>query len=120
VCNGTQITYEALDLDRVVSGSEVGHLEWFHVEDIDTLELSEELESLKTSSLLLVGGHFTILGTRSLNDRGTGSESECRGSEKSRSRVDWSWGHAQSGGCAGNETASGEKHIDERSTSCVM
>lgn len=106
-------TYEALDLDRVLSGTEVGHLQRLHVENVDTLELSEKLESLKTGSLLLVGGHLTILGTLTLNNGRTGSESECGRGEESRGRVDRGGGHAESGGCAGNETTSGEEHVEE-------
>lgn len=112
----TRNTYEALDLDRVLGGTEVGHLERLHVENVDTLELSEELETLKTGSLLLVGRHVTILGALTLDDGGTGGESERRRGEETRSRVDGGGGDAQSGGCAGNETAGGEEHVGEKSS----
>lgn len=107
-----QDTYEALDLDGVLGGTEVGHLERLHVEDIDTLELSEQLETLKTGGLLLVGGDLTILGTLTLDDGGTGSESESGGGEKTRGRGDRGGGNTQSGGCAGDETTGGEEHIE--------
>lgn len=104
-------TYEALDLDGVVGGAEVGHLERLHVEDIDTLELAEQLETLETGSLLLVGGHLTLLGALTLDDGGTSGESERGRGEESRGRVDGGGGHAQGGGCAGNKTAGGEEHF---------
>lgn len=92
----------------------MGHLQRLHVEHIDALELSEQLETLETRSLLFVRGHLTLLGTLALDDGRASGESERRRSEQSRGRVDRRGGHAQSGGCAGNETASGEEHVDEK------
>lgn len=104
-------TYEALNLDRLFGSTKVGHLKRLHVENINTLELSEQLEALKTGSLLLVGGNLTLLGTLALDYGWSGSESECRRSKESRGRGDRRGGHAQSGGRAGNEAASGEEHV---------
>ena len=105
-------TYEALDLNGVLGGTEVGHLERLHVEDIDTLELSEQLETLETGGLLLISWDLTLLGALTLNDGGPSSEAERRRGEETRGRVDRSRGHAQSGGRASNEAAGGEDHVD--------
>lgn len=111
---GSSNTYEALDLDRVLGSTEVGHLKRLHVENIDALELSEQLETLETGGLLLVGGDLTCLGTLALDNGRSSSESERRRSEETRGRVDGSGGHAQSGGCAGDETTGGEKHVERK------
>lgn len=50
--------------DRVVHGALAARIERPHVEDVDTLHLSENLETLETSGLLEVGGNGTGLGTR--------------------------------------------------------
>jgi hypothetical protein len=48
----------------VVSRTETAGVQWPHVEDIDTLHLSENFETLKTGRLLGIGGNGTGLRTR--------------------------------------------------------
>jgi hypothetical protein len=43
--------------------TEAAGVQWPHVEDVDTLHLSEHFETLKTGSLLSIGGNGTGLGT---------------------------------------------------------
>jgi len=45
-----------LDHDRVLHRAEAAGVEWAHVENVNTLHLSENLETLKTGSLLEIGG----------------------------------------------------------------
>lgn len=53
-----------VDGNRVLNGTKSSNLERLHVEDIDTLEVTEEFESLETSRLVLIVGDLTCLGTR--------------------------------------------------------
>lgn len=48
--------------DGVVHGSPAAGVERAHVEDVDALHLSEDLETLKTGGLLEVGGDGAGLG----------------------------------------------------------
>jgi hypothetical protein len=43
--------------------TEAAGVQWSHIEDIDTLHLSEDFETLKTSGLLGIGGDGTGLRT---------------------------------------------------------
>jgi hypothetical protein len=43
--------------------TEAAGVQWPHVEDVDTLHLSEHFETLKTGGLLSIGGNGTGLGT---------------------------------------------------------
>lgn len=52
------------DNDRVLHGSLAAGVKRAHVEDVDALHLTQDLETLKTSSLLEVGRNGTGLGTR--------------------------------------------------------
>jgi hypothetical protein len=47
------MTYKRVDSDRVGHCAEAVNLERLHVENVDTLELTEKLETLKTGSLNL-------------------------------------------------------------------
>ena len=49
----TEKTHKSEDLDRVVQCAETGDLERLHVENIDTVNVTEQLETLETGSLLL-------------------------------------------------------------------
>lgn len=49
---GVEITYQRVDRDRVLRGSNPRHLHRLHIEDIDTFEFTEELKSLETCGLL--------------------------------------------------------------------
>lgn len=46
-------THKRVDGNRVLNGTKSGDLERLHVENIDTLEITEEFESLKASRLIL-------------------------------------------------------------------
>jgi hypothetical protein len=47
----------------VASRTETAGVQWPHVEDVDTLHLSENFETLKTGRLLGIGGDGTGLRT---------------------------------------------------------
>jgi len=47
------MTHVGEDLDGVLKSAEAVGLEGLHVEDVDTLDLTEELEALDTGGLLL-------------------------------------------------------------------
>lgn len=47
------LTHKRVDGNRVLNGTKSGNLERLHVENIDTLEITEEFESLETSRLVL-------------------------------------------------------------------
>lgn len=55
---------ERVDGNRFVNSTKSGNLKRLHVENVNTLEVTEEFESLETSRLVLVIGHLTGLGTR--------------------------------------------------------
>jgi hypothetical protein len=50
--------------DWVVEGSLSGSIKGPHIENVNALHLSDKFETLKTSSLLEIGGNGTRLGTR--------------------------------------------------------
>jgi hypothetical protein len=50
-------THKRVDRDGLLDGAETGHLDRVHVEYVDTLELSEQLESLQTGSLLFTASN---------------------------------------------------------------
>lgn len=52
------------DEDGVLHRSEAGGVERAHVEDVDALHLTENLETLETGGLLEIGGDGAGLGTR--------------------------------------------------------
>ena len=56
---GLHDTHEGVDGDGVVECAHSGHLERGHVEDVDTVQVTEELESLNTGSLLFTEGSVT-------------------------------------------------------------
>ncbi len=91
----------------------MGHLKGLHVEDLLALELSEELETLETGGLLLVGGHLTVLAALALDDGRAGGEAERGRGEETRGGGDRGGGDAERGGSAGDETAGGEEHGDD-------
>lgn len=51
------------DGDGVLDCAKAAGVEGAHVEDVDALHLTEDLETLKTSGLLEVGGNGAGLGT---------------------------------------------------------
>ena len=108
-----QTTHVALNLDGVLGCAEVGHLEGLHVEDLLVVEAAEELVSLETGSLLLVGSNVTSLGTVALDDGGTSSESERRGGEQAGGGAGSS-SSAESAVRACDKTTGSEGHVGIR------
>jgi hypothetical protein len=53
-----------VDDDGVLHGTDAAGIQRLHVEDIDTLHLSENFEALETGRLLGIGGNGTRLRTR--------------------------------------------------------
>lgn len=52
------------DTDGILHRALTAGIKWSHVEDVDTLHLSEDFETLETSRLLEVGRDGAGLGTR--------------------------------------------------------
>jgi hypothetical protein len=57
------IFFSFLLLPGAASRTKTAGVQWPHVEDIDTLHLSEDFETLKTGRLLGIGGNGTGLRT---------------------------------------------------------
>lgn len=78
-------THDRVDLDGVLKGAHSGDLDGSHVEDVDTGHVTEELVSLNTSRLLVVGrnleggcarSHWSAAGERRRRRRFGPADSE--------------------------------------------
>ena len=67
------------DLDRVDKGANAGRVEGLEVEHLDALDGTEDLKTLETSGLVLVGGDLTRLRTLTVDLGGGGVGAARRG-----------------------------------------
>lgn len=96
------------DFDWVLLSSNSGRVQWLVVENRDTLELSEQLKALETSSLLNVGG----------NSAGLSSSTEELGSSRTGVGALGGGKRAQSGGGLDGGAAGGEQRPGDGSDGC--
>lgn len=105
------MTYIGRNQDGVGFCADSARVQWAVVEDIDTLNLSKQLETLQTSRLLDITGNFTSLSSCTIELRGCGSM--CGGHAGGRGESTESYSGLRPDGRArrnGRNTHSGFEH----------